>query len=74
MREKKVCWRCLGNKASIQSSTQTDHFQTEASGSKSMVASCKDKELPTDSALQKHKGLQAALRTYTNALAQTTRV
>ena len=74
IREKKVCWRCLGNKASIQSSTQTDHVQTEASGSKSMVASCKDKEPRTDSALHKHKGVQAASRTYADALAQTTRV
>ena len=39
-----------------------------------MVASYKDKEAQTDSALNKHKGAQAASRTYGDALAQTTRV
>ena len=51
MMEKKVCWRCLGNKTSAQSSTQTEHVQIEESGSKSMVASYKDKQAQTDSAL-----------------------
>ena len=74
MREKKVCWRCLGNKAITQSSTQTDHVPTEALRSKSMLASYKNKEAQTDSALNKHKGVQAASRTYAEALAQTTRV
>ena len=73
MREKTVCWRCLGNKASTESSTQTDHVQTEELGSKSMVASYKDKEAQTDSALNKHKGVQAASPTYVDVLAQTTR-
>ena len=74
IREKKVCWRCLGDKTSAQSSTQTDHVQIEESGSKSTVASYKDKEVQTDSGLNKHKGAQAASRTYADALAQTTRV
>ena len=43
-------------------------------GSKSMVASYKDKEAQTDSALNKHKGVQATSRPYGDALAQTTRV
>ena len=74
MRENKVCWRWLGNKASTQSSTQTDHVKTEAMGSKSMVASYKEKEAQTDSALNKHKGVQATSSPYADALAQTTRV
>ena len=74
MREKKVCWRCLGNKTSTQSSSQTDHVQMEESGSKSTVASYKDKEVQTDSALNKLKSAQIASRTYADALAQTTRV
>ena len=63
MQDKTVCWRSLGDKANTQSSTQTDHFHTEALGSKSMVASYKDMEAQTDSALNKHKGIHAALRT-----------
>ena len=43
-------------------------------GSKSTVASYKDKGAQTHSALNKHKGVQAASRTYVDALAQTTRV
>ena len=74
LREKKVCWRCLGDKTSAQSSTQTDHVQMEELGSKSTVASYKDKEAQTDGALNKHKSAQTASRAYADALAQTTRV
>ena len=49
-----------------------DHVQIEESVSKSMVASYKDKEAQMDRTLHKHKGVQAASRTYADALAQPT--